>query len=123
MQRRLVHFCLIFLLAIGPVQGAFAGVLAQDHHAACSKGMQHDMAMHGMAQHDVADQQARQGGQCDCKQCASHCLAVGAVAVVLPGLLQVSTDHVRLLPIGFKPVDLIGMVPPTEIRPPISLQS
>lgn len=120
MSRRIIHFCLILLLAIGPVQSAFAGISALQH-ARCDTSMQHDMSQHAGMQHD---QQAKHaGGQCECKHCGSHCFAVGAAAAALPAMLRFIPEPGRTLLQGFRSATLIGQVPDTEIRPPITLQS
>lgn len=116
MHRRIVHFVLVFMLAITPVQSAFAGLAALSHETKCEMGG-HDMSMHEGMQHDQEESVASEG--CGCCDCSSLCLVVVAhVTAVLsdtPAMPYLATtQHGNL-----SPSTVNSQYPPTELRPPI----
>ena len=116
MHRHVVHFVLVFMLAIAPVQSAVAGLAALGHETKCEMGG-HDMSMHEGMQHDQ-DESVASGG-CECCDCSSLCLVlsthVPAVLSDSPAMPYLATtQHGNLTP-----PTVNSQYPPTELRPPI----
>ncbi|MGD8998948.1 MAG: hypothetical protein PVF75_00915 [Granulosicoccaceae bacterium] len=118
MHRRLVHFVLIFMLAITPLQTALASLVTVSHETKCEMN-EHDMSMHEGMQHDQAGPSAA-SDSCECCDCGSPCLVPVPVATVAgsdPSIPYLASTQAA----NFTPAMANSQYPPTELRPPIAL--
>ena len=122
MQKHFVHFALIIMLAIAPMQSVLAGLAALEHATACETGSMSGSEHAGMDHSSMSDKDSgKSDTQCSC--CAD-CLAMCSSVAKPTGSMDVTQIGSSLsteLAFSRYSQATSSLHPPTDIRPPIAL--
>lgn len=123
MQKHFVHFALIIMLAVAPMQTVLAGLASLEHVSKCDMGSMSDSMQADMDHSTMNDDHGGKAEmQCDCcSDCMTMCVSVTQISPPAGGTefkplyAAISSSFDYLLAAS-------SQYPPTENRPPIVLR-